>query len=301
MLRKRPRDLRSADLNRLFRQIPKMQRRLHVLQLHREVVAIELATKDRFQIFAEAFRAINSDFKSRNVSGREKRETLDMIPMRVRNEKMQLPRFVGRQTDPQVADATARIEYNHVIPNGEGKAGRVPSVALKFRADRGRRAACAPQLDVRASGVERATKALHPRLLGHGNHRGARNRTPAEVSLHPGDEQGHRDGLVEAVKRSEQLAQIAVGFEILPAAHDDPNITRLEVRPQRAQDVEAMHLPHDAIKGDQVRQSFARKPQTFLTISGHRNLIARILQRPGHEDCAFNQTLANEDTALGRQ
>ena len=154
--------------------------------------------------------------------------------MRVGDEKMQLPRFVGCQTDPEVANAAARIEYHYVIADREGQAGRVPSVALKFCAYRGRRAACAPQLDVRAAGVERATKTLRPRLLGHGNHRGARDRTEAEVSLHPGDEQGHRDGLVEAVKRSEQLTQIAVGFEILPAAHDDPHITRLEVGPQGA-------------------------------------------------------------------
>lgn len=43
-----------------------------------------------------------------------------MIPMRVGDEKMQLPRFVGRQTDPEVANATARIEYHHVIAEGEG-------------------------------------------------------------------------------------------------------------------------------------------------------------------------------------
>ena len=84
--------------------------RPHVLHLDREVFAVELPFEDGTEGLVQVLGAVDFDLPAGRVCGREKRETLDVIPVRVGDEKVEALRWVRHEFAPEFADAGAGIE-----------------------------------------------------------------------------------------------------------------------------------------------------------------------------------------------
>ena len=115
-----------------------------------KIFAVELAAKNRFEIFAEALGAVDVQLEAGRVGGSEKRETLDVVPVGVGDEKVQPSRGGLGDLEAEFADAGAGVEDETVVAMHDRQAGGIAAVAEKAGARRGRGAARSPEIETAA-------------------------------------------------------------------------------------------------------------------------------------------------------
>ena len=115
---------------------------------HGEIRAFHLAGQRVDQAFARAFAAQNPQLAVRIVNRRKKRQPLNVVPVRVRQQQRQAQRLIlefRQQRAAQRAQPRTRIKDDDVVARTHFDAGRVAAVAHRGRSRRGDRAAHAPK------------------------------------------------------------------------------------------------------------------------------------------------------------
>src|SRR6476620_10655960 len=122
-----------------------IQVRIHVLHLDGKVIPIQLATEDTLQVLTEKLCAPDGDLETRDIRWEEKWEPLDVIPMRVGDEEVNLPAFPPHDLRPEFANATPGIENELLRPVRHAEAARISSVPQEARPWRWSRTARPPE------------------------------------------------------------------------------------------------------------------------------------------------------------
>src|SRR2546425_301053 len=120
----------------------------HLSQANREERAFHLAAQYPLQPLARAFVAQNAKMVLRSVNRQEKRQPLDMVPMRVRQEQRQVQRplvKLSNQRLPQRAQSRAGVQNDDLAISADLDTGSVAPVPYCSRAGGGNRAAHPPK------------------------------------------------------------------------------------------------------------------------------------------------------------
>src|ERR1700730_8801176 len=120
-----------------------------LMQAHREKGRLHLSGQDRAQTSARSFITQDPDQILAVVGGRKERQTLDVIPVRVGNEKSELYRLRPQlflQCKSETTNPGARVEYDNFAVCSQFYAARIASKPDRRRSGHRERAAHAPQL-----------------------------------------------------------------------------------------------------------------------------------------------------------
>lgn len=82
--------------------------------------------EDVLQVFAKALRAVDGQLEARHIGGDEERKALDVIPVRMSDEKMQFAHLAGHHLDSKITDPAARVEDDQLVTHAEGQTRRAP-------------------------------------------------------------------------------------------------------------------------------------------------------------------------------
>ena len=92
------------------RKMDKLELGFQVVHLKREIIRIQLSAEQRLEALVEAPGAVDDDLEAGPHRRQEEGEALDVVPVGVGDEQMQLARLAGRQRDAEVANARAGVE-----------------------------------------------------------------------------------------------------------------------------------------------------------------------------------------------
>ena len=162
MTRLHPGDAYALDGKRLIIQVVKLEVRAHVFHLDGEILAIQLPLKHVLEWLVEIARPVDLDFPTRRVGRTKKGETLNVIPVGVRDEEVQLPRWVLHQHSSQLPNPAACIEdkLHAIVTNGETRS--VATVTDESTARRWRRSTGAPEDNLARRGfIHRGRVSIH--------------------------------------------------------------------------------------------------------------------------------------------
>ena len=139
-----------------------------LLQGDGKVGVLHLPGQRSLQLLSQAARSVDVPFVARAEKGGEERKSLDVVPVRVRDEEMSAQRQpAGFQRLPQPVGPGAAVQNDErSIRRAHFDARRVAAIAERGRPRLGQRSSRAPESD------------QHPRPLGwlSSRHRGAPHR-----------------------------------------------------------------------------------------------------------------------------
>ncbi len=118
------------------------------LERDRELERIHLAGERGLEPGPRSSRAENPDFVRRRVSRAEKRQTLDVVPVGVRNEQGEVERLrlqFAREGEAERANPAPGIENNHFVIESQFDAGGIAAVANRLGAGTGNGTAHTPE------------------------------------------------------------------------------------------------------------------------------------------------------------
>src|SRR6266480_4916015 len=122
---------------------------LQFMHAYRKKRRLHLRGQDRAQTSTRSFITQDPDQILPVVGGGKERQTLDVIPVRVCNEKSQLDRLRSQllyQLKTETTNPSARIEHDNFAVCPHFYAAGVASIPVRPRPRHGKRAAHAPQL-----------------------------------------------------------------------------------------------------------------------------------------------------------
>ena len=154
---------------------------------HGKIGAFHLAGQRVEQPFARTPAAEDAQPAARIVNRREKRQALDVVPMRVRDEQRDVQRLVfefRQQREAERAQTRARVENDDFTAAADFDAGSVAAVAHGGRPRRRNRTAHAPELYASAS-FDEATLARLWRKTNGKTLPGCRGTEQSEFDFHP--------------------------------------------------------------------------------------------------------------------
>src|SRR5207249_1232352 len=117
------------------------------VQAHREKGSLHLRGQDRAQTRTRSFITQDPDQILADVDGDKERQTLDVVPVRVGNEKSQLDRLRSQfffQRETETTNPGTRIEYDNFAVCPHFYAARITSIPIRPRPRHRERAAHAP-------------------------------------------------------------------------------------------------------------------------------------------------------------
>ena len=144
----------------------------HVPHADREIGALHLRGQSRIETFARPFVAQNAQLVLCTVSRDKKRETLDVVPVCVRDQQREIDPLVLeflRQRQAKPANSAPRVEDDDFAIGADLHARRVASVFDRARAGCGNRAAHPPEFDARRL-IRRQIRVLFGRGPGSRRH-----------------------------------------------------------------------------------------------------------------------------------
>src|SRR5437870_8312253 len=122
---------------------------LQFMQAHWKKGRLHLRGEDRAQTSTRSFITQDPDQILAVVDGDKERQTLDVVPVRVGNEKSQVDRLRSQlpfQRETETTNPGARIEHDNFAVCPHFYAAGIASIAVRPRPWHGKRAAHAPQL-----------------------------------------------------------------------------------------------------------------------------------------------------------
>ena len=117
----------------------------------------ELGRK-RLEVLAETAHGIDVDLEIGIVGRGEKWKPLDVIPVRVRDEKMHGAEFGLHQFNPQVPDSRTGVKNADGVPRRDRHAGSLPAVTEIVGSGRRHGAARSPQREISGLRLERGAE-----------------------------------------------------------------------------------------------------------------------------------------------
>src|SRR6202045_131129 len=149
MIRKLGLHFHLADVKLHLLKFFDRQLTLQFMQAHREKGRLHLRGQDRAETRTRSFIAQDPDQILAVVDGGKERQTLDVIPVRVGNEKSQLDRFRSQllfQRETETTNPGARVEHDNFAVCPHFYTTGIASIPVRPRPRHGKRAAHAPQL-----------------------------------------------------------------------------------------------------------------------------------------------------------
>ena len=145
-------DTKGADGKIHFFELFNFEICRQLAQFYREKWALHLPGQNTFQALFRAFITQDAQMILGPVSGKEKGQSLDVVPMRMGQEQRQLERLLmelGLESAAQRAQARARIQNEDVPIGADLDTGGVAAVANRCRAGSGNGAAHTPEFQTR--------------------------------------------------------------------------------------------------------------------------------------------------------
>ena len=233
------------------------------LQSHGKIGALHLRAERGRESLPRALVAENPDLIHGIVSRDKKRKTLDMIPMRVREQQREVQRlrakFLGQRESEQ-PDARARVEHDDLAVRPHLHACRVAAVKNRVRPGRGDGAAHAPETHAR--------RAVHAR--------GGRQRLGLLFDLggkffgrdlaQRGAQFARADRLHEIFIRARLERVEFVGGVAASGNHHDLRVAQFRDAAHGAADLEAVAARHEQVADDDVGPVLLREFQPRLAV-----------------------------------
>ena len=141
-----------SDLKLAFLQLGHVDVSGHVPHTDRKIRAFHLRGQSGMESFTRTFVSEDPHLVLRTVGRNEKREPLDVIPVRMRNQQGQVDGLVVeflRQRQTERPDAASRVEDNDFAVGTDFHARSIAAVPHRARAGRRNRPAHAPEFESR--------------------------------------------------------------------------------------------------------------------------------------------------------